>query len=144
MSIGRSATEWLSTRAIAEIDTGGFAQADIDELFDVPPADPVHVGLEFLRAARDGVQASHPGIVAMLVVPLPASDVLVLRAPDFTEFALAAWEYGPGLEAVGLYLLEQRMLAAHEPIEEHRCHVDASDVLGSGPSVYFGSWRTRF
>lgn len=142
MSIGRSATQWLSTRAVAEIDTGGFAQADIDELFDLPPADPVHVGLELLRAARDGVQASHPGIVAMLVVPLPASDALVPRAPDFAEVALAAWEYGPGLEVLGLYLLEPRVLAAHEPTEEYRCHVDASDVLGRVPSVYFRSWRT--
>jgi len=142
MSISGVATEWLSSRALAEIDAGGFAQADIDELFSVPPTDPVHVGLEFLRAARDGAGASRPGVVAMLVVPPPSSEELVLRAPDFAEVASAAWEYGPGLEVVGLYLLEPQVLAAHEPAEEYRCHVDASAVLGGGPSVYFRSWRT--
>ena len=116
MSISRIATEWLSTRALAEIDADGFAQADIDELFSIPPADPVHVGLELLLAARDGAEASRPDIVAMLVVPLPSSEELVLRAPDLAEVASAAWEY--------------------------RCDVDAREALGKGPSVYFRSWRT--
>ena len=43
---------------------------------------------------------------------------------------------------VGLYLLEPRALVAYEPTEEYRCHVDASDVLGRGSSVYSRSWRT--
>tara|TARA_B100000378_G_C17863002_1_gene349303 strand:- start:301 stop:591 length:291 start_codon:yes stop_codon:yes gene_type:complete len=77
----------------------------------------------------------------MLVVPLGPSENLVVRAPAFAEVASARWEYGPGLEAVGLYLLEPRVLAADEPAEEYRCHVDAQAVLGAGPSVYFRSWR---
>lgn len=32
-------------------------------------------------------------------------------------------------------------MAADEPAEEYRCHVDAHAVLGDGPSVYFRSWR---
>jgi len=44
---------------------------------------------------------------------------------------------------VGLYLLEPRVLAVHEPTEEYRCDLDAHDALGEGPSVYFRSWRTR-
>lgn len=143
MNIGRIATDWLSTRAITEIDADGFAQVDVDELFAVPPSDPVRFGLEFLRAALDGAEPSRPGMVAMLVVPLPASDELVLRAPDFAEAALAPWQYGRGLEVVGLYLLEPRVLAAHEPTEEYRCYVNARSFLGDGPSVYFRSWRSQ-
>jgi hypothetical protein len=97
MSISRIATEWLSTRALADIDADGSAQADIDELFSVPPIDPVHVGLELLRAAHDGAEASRPGIVAMLVMPLPSSEELVLRAPDLVEVASAAGSTGRGL-----------------------------------------------
>ena len=105
-------------------------------------ADPVHLGPAFLRAARDRAEASRSGLVAMLVVPLPSSEELILRAPDFAEVASAAWKYGPGREVVGLYLLEPRVLTVHEPAEEYRCDVDASDVVGRGPSVYFRSWRT--
>ena len=97
MSISRIATEWLPTRTLAEIDADGYAQADIDELFSVPPTDSVHVGLKLLRAALDGAEASRPGTVAILVVPLPSSDELVLRAPDFAEVASAAGSTGRGL-----------------------------------------------
>ena len=139
--IDRVAAEWRTSKAMDEVASDGFAQVDIDDLFGVPPAYPVPVGLQLLRAAVRDARASNPGLAAMLVVPLGPSENLVVRAPAFAEVASARWEYGPGLEAVGLYLLEPRVLAADEPAEEYRCHVDAQAVLGAGPSVYFRSWR---
>jgi hypothetical protein len=38
--------------------------------------------------------------------------------------------------------LEPSVLAADKPAEEYRRHLDASDVLGPGPSVHFRCWRT--
>lgn len=100
------AAQWLASRAMAEISADGFAQVDVVELFDVPPAQPVPVGLQFIRAALRDARPSNPGLIAMLVVPLPATRDLVVSAPDFAAVASGSWKYGPGLEVVGLYLLE--------------------------------------
>lgn len=120
---------------MAAIASSGLGQADIDELFDVPPVDPVHVGLECLESARVDARRSHPDVIAMLVVPLPASIDLVVDSPDFAEVVSAPWVYGPGLEVVGLYLLEPRVLASYEPAEEYRCHATPA------PSGAAPRWR---
>lgn len=135
------ARQWMASRAMAEIAANGFAQADIDEFFE--PADPVEAGLQVLQAAVGVAKHAHPDVIAMLVVPLGATEELTVSAPELAAVVSSPWEYGPGREVVGLYLLQPWVLATDEPGEEYRCHVDAGDVLGGGWSARFRSWRSR-
>jgi hypothetical protein len=141
-AISRAVDEWLSSRALSDLANDGFAQADIDEFFE--PSDPVGVGRHLLRVAMARVKPSYADVIAMLVVPLPATPDLVVSAPNFSGAASAPWKYGPGREVVGLYLLLRPwLMAVDEPGEEYRCHVDAGEALRSESAVYFRSWRSH-
>lgn len=137
----RAVDGWLSARALSEIANDGFAQADIDEFIESP--DPVVTGLQLLRFALGQVKPSYPEVIAMLVVPLPATQDLVVSAPNLVAGASASWDYGPGRDVVSLYLMQPWAQAVDEPGEEYRCYVDAGEVMGDGLSVYFRSWRSQ-
>lgn len=142
METREAVSRWLSTHALRELDDADFAQIDIDELFDEPPEDAVRVGLQCLQLALEEARATHSDLDGMLTIPLPASDSLDTEAPGLATSVEKQWTYGPGIEVVGVYLLNARLWRAYEAAEDYRRHLPAKDLLPSGYVAYYRSWRT--
>jgi hypothetical protein len=51
------------------------------------------------------------------------------------------WEYGPGRQVPGLYLLTPSAWRAYEDVEEYRRHLPADNGLPEGYAAYYRTWR---
>lgn len=47
----------------------------------------------------------------------------------------------PGQDVIALYLMQPRLWASYEPVEEYREHLHGDDLLPPGWGAYYRTWR---
>ena len=120
------------------------AQVDLDALAEaVPPKEAVTWGIQCAAAlsaevARAGQRHQTN---ALVVFPLGFSSQLMLSAPALSTLADGAWDYGPGKQVPGLYLLSRALLGEYEAAEEYKSPVD-DKVVPRGFAAYYRCWRS--
>lgn len=133
---------WLAGYALAELAQSGFAQVDIDELLDPPPARAVSTMLDCMELAVARVTAEDVQVAGMVVIPLPFVDDQALpptNHPTLTDLLHVDWVYGPGLEVPGLWLLSPGAEKPDPEVEEYRLGLPRSD---REHQIWYRAWRT--
>lgn len=115
-----AACRWLDEFGWSELERDGFTQVDIDWFSNDAPSRPVPAALDVVRAALELVQQRMSGMNGLVTVPLPYAKGLDADAPSLPEVLDADWDYGPGREVVGLYVLDPEQLEAADEVEEVR------------------------
>lgn len=134
---------WLSKWALPELTADGYAQIDLDELFDDPPAQAVSIGLQCLQIAVAEARRTRGEVDGILTVPLPWSDSFVQDSPEFGEVLAEPWTFGPGREVPGLYLVRGSIWRTYVPVEEYRRHLPTDGSLPPGYVAYYRTWRSE-
>ena len=136
-------TAWLATGTFAELTTAGMAQIDLDDLFVEPPPLAVRTGL--LGAELAVILARHevPGIDGLLTIPLPGSETLTEDSPTVEDMLAHVWEYGPGVRAPRLSLVDPHHWRVYEEVEDYRRHLQAGESLPPGWAAYYRTWRRQ-
>jgi hypothetical protein len=132
---------WVAA-ALFELEDSDFVQDDIDDLFEPPPRLAARAILECLKTAVQVARTSRPDLDGIAVIPLEAVQVLSLEAPSWNLMLDQDWEYGPGREVPGLYLVKPAIWRHQADLEEYRQSVDVSSVMGPGFAGYYRCWRS--
>lgn len=143
LNLYAAVTAWLAKSVPAELNTAGFAQIDVDDLLAGRPPLAAEIGLLCLELAVILARQENPAVDGILTIPLPASDSLERDSATVQDTLAQVWEYGPGLEVPGLYLVEPQQWRRYEDVEEYRSHLAAESALPSGYAAYYRTWRTQ-
>ncbi len=132
--------------AIDQLEAGKIpAQIDIDEITnDPPPPFAVKAGLECLVAINDVVTERGAPFDTALVIPLPCeSSELEMSPPSIAELVASEWEYGPGREVLGFYIVPPYVWGLVGDGEEYRRRLDDAEIP-SGFLAYYRAWRKTY
>jgi hypothetical protein len=135
-------TAWVNdTRG--ELRATGLTQIDLDALLDAPPALAVQAALACLQLAVRQARKTDADVDGILTVPLQGSATLTHDSPTVSEVLAQSWEYGPGRQVPGLYLVKSPVWRAYEQVEEYRKDLDAALDLPDGYAAYYRTWRSQ-
>jgi hypothetical protein len=131
---------WWERYAQREVSGDKFAQIDLDELIDDPPALAVAEALEAVQIALELARANEPAIIGLVTIPLEPSESLVTESPDLEQLLTTPWTYGPGRPVPGVYLLPSDLL--EEVVDdEFRLDITHTGQLPPGFIAYYRCWR---
>jgi hypothetical protein len=136
----KAAELWLTEFGWNELEREGFTQVDIDWFFDEPPARAVTAAIDCVQSALALAKMRHTGLDGLVTLPLAFADRLDRPAPDLAGLLSADWEYAPGRQVVGLYVLNPELLAS-ETTEELRVPYGPG-LLPEPLTAYYRCWRT--
>lgn len=131
-----------AAEAASELESTGFAQVDLDHLLPDPPVLAVQAALECLQAAVATARRVDSDVDGMLAVPLPVSSSIMHDSPSLADVLTQPWEYGPGHQVPGLYLLPSAQWRLYERVEEYRRDL-GSKGLPEGYVAYYRTSRTE-
>lgn len=137
-----AAVRYWFQRDDPEVARTGWAQIDLDEMFDEPPVLALQTALACIDLAVAQVRQSQPDVDGLVTVPLEPSDDLTTQTPELTELIDQPWTYGPGLSVPGLYLLQPSIWREYEECEDYRRSLLAGDALKPGYAAYYRCWRS--
>jgi hypothetical protein len=133
---------WVAT-AMTELSTADFAQIDIDGLFDPAPPLAIRVTLDCLKTAVRLGRMSAPDLDGIAVIPLECSETAIaLETPSWDQALDREWEYGPGRQVPGLYLVRPAIWRHQAAAEEYRHPIDVEGFLGPGFVGHYRCWRS--
>lgn len=132
--------EWWERYAQREVAGDNFAQIDLDELINDPPALAVAEALQAVQIALELARPLEPAIIGLVTIPLEPSESLVTESPDLEQFLTTPWTYGPGLPVPGVYLMPPELL--EEVVDdEFRLDITHTGQLPAGFVAYYRCWR---
>lgn len=138
MDVSGAVNRWVLSSG-PEISSTGFAQIDLDNLLGAEPPRGAEIGVACLEHAMSALRKD-VDLDGLLTLPIePSTDWQEI--PSLDDMLTQDWDYGPGREVPGLYLLHPLNWRTYQRVEEHVYPV-VSRVLGPHLATYYRAWRT--